>query len=82
MGVEKAGTVEVEAVRAALAGMTFQAPEGLVTVNGDNQHISKTVRIGRVREDGLIDTIFATDGPVEPDPYLETYEWASEFWPT
>ncbi len=80
MGVEAAGTTEVEAVRAALAGMQFQAPQGLVTVNGENQHISKTVRIGRIREDGLIDTIWATDSPVEPDPYLRTYEWAEEFW--
>src|SRR5690606_11783341 len=48
--VEAAGTTEVEAVRAALAGMEFQAPEGLVTVNGENQHISKTVRIGQIRE--------------------------------
>lgn len=79
MGAEAAGTTEVEAVRAALAGMTYQAPEGLVTVNGENQHISKTVRIGQIRPDGLIDTIWATDGPVEPDPYLETYEWASDF---
>jgi urea transport system substrate-binding protein len=82
MGVEAAGTTEVEAVRAALTGMQFQAPGGLVTVNGENQHIAKTVRIGQVRPDGLIDTIWATDGPVEPDPYLETYDWAQEFWRT
>lgn len=79
MGAEKAGTFEVEAVRGALAGMEYQAPEGLVTVSGEYQHISKTVRIGKIREDGLIDTIFATPEPVAPDPYLETYEWASEF---
>jgi urea transport system substrate-binding protein len=51
-----------------------------VKVNADNHHISKTVRIGKIREDGLIDTIFATPGAVEPDPYLETYPWAKEFW--
>ncbi|MEZ4553132.1 MAG: urea ABC transporter substrate-binding protein [Dehalococcoidia bacterium] len=79
-GANKAGTTEVEAVKAALAGMTFKAPEGTVTVNGDNHHISKTVRIGKIRADGLIDTISATPGPVEPDPYLETYSWAKEFW--
>ncbi|MEZ4504175.1 MAG: urea ABC transporter substrate-binding protein [Dehalococcoidia bacterium] len=79
-GVEAAGTTEVEAVRAALAGMQYAAPEGPVTVNGENQHISKTVRIGQIRDDGLIATIWATEGPVEPDPYLETYDWAKEFW--
>ncbi len=80
-GAKKAGSIEVEAVKTALAGMKFAAPEGPVTVNGENQHISKTVRIGKIREDGLIDTISATDGPVEPDPYLLTYPWAKEFWP-
>lgn len=75
--VEAAGSTDVEAVRAAAAGITFEAPEGTVTIDGDNQHTYKTVRIGQIREDGLIDTIFATDAPVKPDPYLCTYEWAA-----
>jgi len=79
-GANKAGSTEVEAVKKALGGMSFAAPEGPVKVNGDNHHISKTVRIGKIRADGLIDTISATPGPVEPDPYLETYPWAKEFW--
>ncbi len=75
--VEKAGTTDVDAVRAAAKGLTFQAPEGLVTIDGDNQHTYKTVRIGQIRPDGLIDTIWSTDAPVKPDPYLCNYDWAS-----
>lgn len=75
--VEKAGSVEVDKVRAAAGGITFAAPEGTVTVDGDNQHTYKTVRIGIVRADGLIDTVWATEAPVKPDPYLCTYEWAA-----
>ena len=37
------------------------------------------MRIGKINSDGLIDEIWATDGPVEPDPYLETYSWGGEF---
>jgi urea transport system substrate-binding protein len=77
--VEKAGSTEVDKVRAAAKGITFDAPEGKVTINGENQHISKTVRIGKIRADGLIDEIWATPGPVEPDPYLTTYSWGGEF---
>ncbi|ERN39947.1 urea ABC transporter, urea binding protein [Rubidibacter lacunae KORDI 51-2] len=67
--VEQAGTADnLEAVRAAAVGQKFDAPEGLVTMNA-NHHISKTVRIGQVREDGLFDIVFATDGPVEPLPW-------------
>jgi urea transport system substrate-binding protein len=76
--VEAAGSTDVEAVRAAAGGITFDAPEGTVTVDGDNQHTYKIVRIGKVREDGLIDTIWSTEGPVKPDPYLCTYDWAAD----
>ena len=73
--MEKAGTTDVDAVKKAAAGITFQAPEGLVTVDGDNQHIYKTVRIGKVNESGLIDEVRSTDEPVKPDPYLKEYDW-------
>jgi len=73
--VEKAGTTDVDAVKKAAAGITFQAPEGLVTIDGDNQHIYKTVRIGKVNESGLIDEVWSTDEPVKPDPYLKEYDW-------
>jgi urea transport system substrate-binding protein len=79
MAVNKAGTTDVAKVKEALKGLEYTAPEGLVKVNGDNHHISKTVRIGKIRADGLIDEIWATPKPVEPDPYLETYAWGAEF---
>ena len=76
MAVEKAGTTDVEKVRAASKGLAFNAPEGKVTIDGENQHIYKTVRIGKIRADGLIDEVFESDGPIKPDPYLKTYSWA------
>lgn len=73
---EEAGSFDVEAVKAAAAGLSLDAPEGTVIINGGNQHLAKTVRIGQVAEDGLIYEIYATAGVVEPDPYLTTYDWA------
>ena len=73
---EKAGSFDTDAVREALDGLSIEAPEGTITVNGENQHISKTVRIGQVADDGLIYEVSSTDSPVEPDPYLTTYDWA------
>jgi urea transport system substrate-binding protein len=78
LAVEKAGSTDVAAVKAAAPGIEFDAPEGKVTIDGDNQHVFKTVRIGKIREDGLIDEVWATEGPVKPDPYLCTYDWAGE----
>lgn len=75
---EKAGSVAVEDVIKTIeaGGISFDAPEGTVEIDGSNHHLSKPVRIGQVKEDGLIYEIYATDAPVEPDPYLETYDWA------
>jgi urea transport system substrate-binding protein len=75
----KAGSTDVAKVREATKGLELQAPEGLVKIHPENQHISKTVRIGRIRPDGLIEEVWSTGKPVDPDPYLESYGWGSEF---
>ncbi|SCE82249.1 urea-binding protein [Micromonospora matsumotoense] len=75
--VEKAGTFEVEKVRTASGGITYDAPEGLVTVDGPTQHIAKTARIGKVGGDGLITEVWNSGKPITPDPYLKSYPWAS-----
>src|SRR5258708_18794495 len=77
LAVEKAKSTDVAAVKAAAKGIEFAAPASIVNVDGDNQHTYKTVRIGKSRDDGLIDEVSATDSPVKPDPYLCTYAWAS-----
>lgn len=67
--VEQSGDAyDLEAVRAAAIGQSFQAPQGLVTMN-ENHHISQMVRIGQVREDGLFDIVWATDDRVDPQPW-------------
>lgn len=77
---EKAGSFEVDDILAAIeeGGITFDAPEGTVTIDGSNHHLAKPVRIGQVGDDGLIYEVYSTDTPVDPDPYLETYDWAVE----
>lgn len=79
MAVEKAGSTDKDSVREAAAGLEFAAPEGPVTVHGKTQHLFKTARIGLIGEDGQITQIDGSDGPIEPDPCLEDYEWAEEF---
>lgn len=74
--VEKAGSFDVDKVKEAAKGIEFNAPEGKVTIDGDNQHIYKTVRIGEIQADGQIKEIWNSGGPVKPDPYLTTYDWA------
>jgi len=73
--VEKADTFDVDDVIEASGGVTFDSPEGTVTVNGENHHIAKTALIGEVQENKLIKTIWSSGEPIEPDPFLEGYDW-------
>ncbi len=74
--VEKAGTTDVDQVKAAADGITFAAPEGEVTIDGDTQHIYKKVRIGQIEADGMFKEVYSTPEPVKPDPHLAGYDWA------
>ncbi|ENH95624.1 urea ABC transporter urea-binding protein [Gracilibacillus halophilus YIM-C55.5] len=76
--VEKAGTTDVEAVKEAAKGISYDAPNGTVTIDGDNQHVYKTVRIGEVQSDGMIEQVWQSEEPIKPDPFLEGYDWANE----
>lgn len=67
--VEKAGTPDdLNKVRTAAYGLTFAAPQGTVTMN-PNHHLSKFVRIGEVRDDGLFNVVYSTEAVVKPLPW-------------
>ncbi|BFU44852.1 urea ABC transporter substrate-binding protein [Krasilnikovia sp. MM14-A1004] len=75
--VKKAGTTDVEAVKKAAGGIVIDAPEGKVTVDGENQHVYKTARIGLIQPDGQIKEVWNSGAPIKPDPYLKGYSWAT-----
>jgi urea transport system substrate-binding protein len=67
--VKSAGTVDIQAVKETIKGQQFAAPGGMVTVDTENQHTWKTVRIGKVRADGQFDVVWDSEAPVRPDPF-------------
>jgi urea transport system substrate-binding protein len=73
--VEKAESFCVDAVNEASDGVSFDSPEGKVTVNGENHHIAKTGLIGQINADNQFDIVWSSDAPIEPDPFLEGYDW-------
>ncbi|OPG04992.1 urea ABC transporter substrate-binding protein [Streptomyces sp. GKU 895] len=73
----KAKYGDPEKVKAASDGITFDAPEGTVTVDGATQHVYKTARIGEIGTDGQIKEVWNSGKPVKPDPFLKGYSWAS-----
>ncbi|MEH2132409.1 MAG: urea ABC transporter substrate-binding protein [Nostoc sp.] len=67
--VEKAKTADhLEMVKAAAYGQSFDAPEGKVTINV-NHHLSKFVRIGEVKDDGLFQIVYESKDAVKPIPW-------------
>ncbi|CDO31895.1 urea ABC transporter substrate-binding protein [Mycolicibacterium porcinum] len=75
--VDKAKSFAVPEIQQAAGGVSVNAPEGTVTIDGDNHHVTKTARIGKVGNDGLIHEVWASPQPIAPDPFLHGYPWAA-----
>ena len=60
---------------AQTSGITFDAPEGTVTLDGENHHISKPGHIGQINADNQFDIVWSSDEFIEPDPFLKGYDW-------
>jgi urea transport system substrate-binding protein len=75
--VEKAGSFDVDKINAAAkaGGITFDAPEGKITLDGENHHIYKQGHIGKINADNQFDIVWSSDAPIKPDPYLKQYDW-------
>lgn len=76
--VTKAGSTDVDKVRAASNGVSFDAPQGTVTLDGDTQHIFQKAMIGKASADGQFQVLWDSGSqPLKPDPYLKSYAWGS-----
>ena len=69
--VEAAGTFDDNAVRKALIGQKFNAPQGPVEVM-PNHHLSQTVRIGQINSSGGF-TILEETGVVTPQAWNQKH---------
>ncbi|XXF08405.1 urea ABC transporter substrate-binding protein [Pseudomonas sp. D2-3] len=68
--VQKAGTTDVDKVRAAMAGQEFAAPSGFtLKMDEKNHHLHKPVMIGEVQDDGQFSVVWETDGPIRAQPW-------------
>lgn len=62
----------------AINEQSFNAPEGIVSVDSVNHHLRKFVRIGQAREDGQFDIVWKSGFSVRPVPF-PTYRSKSEW---
>jgi urea transport system substrate-binding protein len=76
--VEEAETTDLALVKEKLRGMTLSAPEGIVGLDSENQHLRKVVRIGQITHDGQFKIISSSEEPIDPIPYPK-YRTVSEW---
>ena len=68
--VKKAGSVDVDKVRTAMAGQTFKAPSGFtLTMDKTNHHLHRPVMIGEIKADGQFNVVWKTKGPIRAQPW-------------
>ncbi len=69
--VEKAGTTDVDAVEAAMIGMTAPNLTGGTAVMMPNHHLSKPVLIGEIQDNGQFEVVWDTTGLVVGDAWSD-----------
>lgn len=77
--LEECGELDTDALREALLGMTFQAPQGEIKIDPDNSHTYLQSRIGVVNSDGEFKIKTKVRHMIKPDPYLvnpEIDDWS------
>ncbi len=67
--LEKCGDdINTDKILSNFDNLTFDAPQGLIKVDPDTHHIYCKARVGLVKEDGTIETVFASDDVIKPEP--------------
>lgn len=74
------GTTSADPLRRVLRGAEFEAPQGRVKIDPDNNHTYLQSRIARVNEEGEYVIEREATRPIKPDPYLAVpalNDWAN-----
>jgi urea transport system substrate-binding protein len=66
---QKAGSFNVDLLREAAYGQTFEAPGGRVSIE-TNHHVCKHCRIGKILPNGQFQVVFTSAGTIQPQPWL------------
>lgn len=68
--LEETGEMDTDLLREALLGATFNAPQGQIKIDPDNNHTYLQSRIARVDENGDFVIQSKVRRAIKPDPYL------------
>ncbi|HEV7368820.1 transporter substrate-binding domain-containing protein [Arenibaculum sp.] len=65
-----AGSMDTDLLRSAMLGLEYDAPQGRVRVDPDNNHTYLWPKVGRVGEAGRFEVVAQSLIAVKPEPYL------------
>jgi branched-chain amino acid transport system substrate-binding protein len=68
--IQRAGTAHASAVRKAVFDDRFDAPQGPIHIDPENNHCFVTPRLARSTEAGTFEVFWEAPEPVKPDPFL------------
>lgn len=69
------GSTSPQVLAREALGAEFHAPQGVVTIDPDNNHAYVTPRIGIAAADCTFRIVHEEAEPVKPDPYLVSYDY-------
>lgn len=78
LALENCGAMEADALLDALNGVQYEAPQGIVRIDPDNNHTYLWPRVGRANSKGQFEIVYAARMPVKPDPYMVAF--GQEAW--
>ena len=70
--------MDTDRLRDAIFGQEFDAPQGRVRIDPDNNHTYLWPRVGRVDADGRFEIVAESLVAMKPDPYLVDHNVAGE----
>jgi branched-chain amino acid transport system substrate-binding protein len=73
-GMRHAGDTDPQSLIRSLHGCQFNAPQGPIKVDAENNHTYVCARIGRIQKDGRFTVVHESTGSIKPDPYLVDYD--------
>ena len=68
--IQSAGTADAPAIRRAVSADHFDAPQGPIRIDPDNNHCFVTPRLARSTEHGTFEVFWQAPQPIKPDPFL------------
>lgn len=63
--------MDTDSLIKAFAGLEFQAPQGTIKVDEENNHTWLYSRIGRIGTDGQFEVLWSSDKPIHPEPWAK-----------